>query len=92
MLIFAASEMTIRVTFPREGKALSILPILKELLRQLFYCMYFATKYLKNEAPFIVSALVTPCLAPCDKLHQATTEKVENFWKYKNLYLSLQQK
>ena len=28
LLIFAASEMTIRVTFPREGKALSILPIL----------------------------------------------------------------
>ena len=27
LLIFAVSEMTIRVTFPREGKALSILPI-----------------------------------------------------------------
>ena len=49
--------LAIRVTFPREGKALSILPILKELLRQLFYCMYLATKYLKNEAPFIVSSL-----------------------------------
>ena len=36
LLIFAASEMTIRVTFPREGKALSILPVFKELLRQLF--------------------------------------------------------
>lgn len=24
--------------------------------------------------------------------HRVTTEKVENFWKYKNLYLSLQQK
>ena len=40
MLIFAASEMTIRVTFPREGKALSILPILKELLRQFFFIVY----------------------------------------------------
>ena len=32
MSIFGVSEMTIRVIFPREGKALSILPILKELL------------------------------------------------------------
>ena len=32
MSIFATSEMAIRVIFPREGKALSILPILKELL------------------------------------------------------------
>ena len=62
LLIFAASEMTIRVTFPREGKALSILPVFKELLWQLFYCIYFATKYLKNEAPFIVSALNTEML------------------------------
>ena len=62
LLIFASSEMTIRVTFPREGKALSILPIFKELLWQLFYCIYFATKYLKNEAPFIVSALNTEML------------------------------
>ena len=62
LLIFAASEMTIRVTFPREGKALSILPVFKELLWQLFYYIYFATKYLKNEAPFIVSALNTEML------------------------------
>ena len=62
LLIFAASEMAIRVTFPREGKALSILPVFKELLWQLFYCIYFATKYLKNEAPFIVSALNTEML------------------------------
>ena len=31
MLIFAASEMTIRVKFPREGKALSILPVFKRV-------------------------------------------------------------
>ena len=55
LLIFAASEMTIRVTFPREGKALSILPVFKELLWQLFYCIYFATNSLKNfeNLPFL---------------------------------------
>ena len=65
LLIFASSEMTIRVTFPREGKALSILPIFKELLWQLFYCIYFATKYLKNEAPFIG-------LSPKSRLYSCT--------------------
>ena len=33
--------LTIRVSFPREGKALSILPTLKELLRQLFLFYVF---------------------------------------------------
>ena len=33
--------LTIRVSFPREGKALSILPILKELPKQLFLFYIF---------------------------------------------------
>ena len=36
-----SSLLAIRVSFPREGKALSILPILKELLRQLFLFYVF---------------------------------------------------
>ena len=42
--IFAASEMTIRVIFPREGKALSILPILKELLEATLLLYVFRNK------------------------------------------------
>ena len=57
-----AIVLTIRVIFPRAGKALSILPILKELFRQLFYCTYFATKYLKKDAPLTVSSLSTEML------------------------------
>ena len=42
LLIFAASEMTIRVTFPREGKALSILPHLKVTFGWLLFFISFS--------------------------------------------------
>ena len=50
MLNFASSLMTIRVTFPREGKALSILPILKELLWQFFLLYELRYKILEERS------------------------------------------
>ena len=54
-------NLTIRVSFPRKGKALSILPKIKEPLWWLFYFTYFATKILKK-CWWVVSFLITEML------------------------------